>query len=71
MQIKPNKMVVDLIGKFFIIPPCEFHTKKKDVRVDTEHPLLRVLQLPMRLQHIHQFHGVRFVDRANLMCNGT
>jgi len=39
--------------------------KKKDVPVDTEHPLLRVLLLQMRLQHIHQFHGVRFVDRAN------
>ena len=65
MQMKPNKMVVDLIGKFFIIPPCEFHTKKKDVRVDTEHPLLRFLRLPMRLPHIRLFRDIRFVGRAN------
>ena len=44
---------------------------KKDVRVDTEHPLLRVLLLQMRLLHIHQFHGVYFFGRANLMCSGT
>ena len=69
--MKPNKMVVDLIGKFFIIPPCEFHTKKKDVRVDTEHPLLHFLRLPMRLPHIHLFRGVYFVGRANQVCNGT
>ena len=44
---------------------------KKDARVDTEHPLLRVLLLQMRLLHIHQFHGVYFFGRANLMCSGT
>ena len=71
MQMKPNKMVVDLIGKFFIIPPCEFHTKKKDVRVDTEHPLLRVLLLPMRHPHIRLFQSVCFGCRANRVCSGT
>ena len=69
--MKPNKMVVDLIGKFFIVPPCEFHTKKKDVRVDTEHPLLRFLQLPLRFPHIHLFRNVCFVGRANRVCSGT
>ena len=44
---------------------------KKDVRLDTEHPLLRVLLLQMRLPHIHQFHGIHFFGRANLMCSGT
>ena len=44
---------------------------KKDVRVDTEHPLLRVLLLPMRLPHTHQFHGDDYFGRANLIRNGT
>ena len=44
---------------------------KKDVRVDTEHPLLRVLLLQMRLQHINQFHGFHFFGRANRVCSGT
>ena len=69
--MNPNRIVVDLIGKFFIIPPFLLNPKKKDVRVDTEHPLLRVLLLQMRLPHIHQFHGVHFFGRANLVCNGT
>ena len=68
--MKQNKMVVDLIGKFFIVPPCEFHTKKKDVRVDTEHPLLRFLLLQMHHSHIRRF-DIYFVGRANLVCNGT
>ena len=44
---------------------------KKDVRVDTEHPLLRVLLPQMRHQRIHQFHGVHFFDRANLVRSGA
>ena len=44
---------------------------KKDARVDTEHPPWRVLLLKMSLLHIHQFHGVHFFGRANLMCSGT
>ena len=44
---------------------------RKDVRVDTEHPLLRVLQLPMRHSHIRLFHSDFVVGRANLVCNGT
>ena len=69
--MKPNKMVDDLIGKFFIIPPCEFHTKKKDVRVDTEHPLLHALLLQMRHSHIRRY-VVRFLGyRAKKVCSGT
>ena len=44
---------------------------KKDVRVDTEHPLLRVLLLQMRLPHIRQFRDTHLVGRANLVCSGT
>ena len=63
--MNPNKIVVDFIGKFFIIPPFLLNPKKKDVRVDTEHPLLHFLRLPMRLPHIHLFRGIYFVGRAN------
>jgi len=45
--------------------------KKKDVPVDTEHPLLRVLRLPMRHSHIRLSHSDFVVGRANLVCNGT
>ena len=44
---------------------------KKDARVDTEHPLLRVLRLQMRHLHIHRFRDVYLIGRANLACNGT
>jgi len=44
---------------------------KKDARVDTEHPLLRVLLLQMRLPHIRTFREFRFVGRNNLVCSGT
>ena len=44
---------------------------KKDARVDTEHPLLRVLLLPMRHPHIRLFQSVCFVGRANRVCSGT
>ena len=69
--MNPNRIVVDLIGKFFIIPPFLLNPKKKDVRVDTEHPLLRVLRLPMRHSHIRLFHSDFVVGRANQVCNGT
>ena len=54
MQTTPKRIVVDLIGKFFILPPLSY-AKKKDVRVDTEHPLLRVLLLQKRIRHIRLF----------------
>ena len=44
---------------------------KKDVRVDTEHPLLRVLLLQKRLRHIRLFRDTHLVGRANQVCNGT
>ena len=70
MQITPNKIVVDLIGRFFILPPLSY-AKKKDVPVDKEHPLLQILLLQMRLPHIHTFRGIRFVGRNNRVCSGT
>jgi len=70
MQTTPKRIVVDLIGKFFILPPLSY-AKKKDVPVDRAHPLLRVLLLQMRHLHIHQSRGVHWLDRANLVCNGT
>ena len=68
MVIKISK--VDLIGKFFILPP-RFYSKKKDARVDTEHPLLRVLLLQKRLWHIRLYRDTHLVGRANQVCNGT
>ena len=44
---------------------------KKDVRVDTEHPLLRVLLLQKRRWHIRLFRDTHLVGRANLVCSGT
>ena len=70
MQTTPKRIVVDLIGKFFILPPLSY-AKKKDVRVNTEHPPLRVLLLQKRLRHIRLFHDTHLVGRANLVCNGT
>ena len=71
MQMNPNRIVVDLIGKFFIIPPFLLNLKKKDARVDTEHPPLRVLLLQMRHPHIRLFQSVCFDCRANRVCSGT
>ena len=68
--MNPNKIVVDLIGKFFILPPLSY-AKKKDVPVDRAHPLLQILLLQMRLLHIHTFRDIRFFGRNNLMCSGT
>ena len=68
-QPTPKRMVVDRIGKFFTLPPLSY-AKKKDVRVDTEHPLLRFLLLQMRHSHIRRF-DIYLVGRANLVCNGT
>ena len=42
-----------------------------DVRVDTEHLLLRVLPLQKRLWHIRLFRDTHLVGRANQVCNGT
>ena len=51
MQTIPKRIVVDLIGKFFIYLP--YHIKKKDVPVDRH--ILAILLLQMRLPHIHTF----------------
>ena len=64
-------MDVDLIGKFFSTPPFLLNPKKKDVRVDTEHPLLHALLLQMRHSHIRRY-VVRFLGyRAKKVCSGT
>ena len=63
-------MIVDLIGKFFILPPLSY-AKKKDVPVDKEHPLLQILLLQKRLWHIRLFRDTHSIGRANLVCNGT
>ena len=70
MQTTPKRIVVDLIGKFFILPPLSY-AKKKDVPVDRAHPLLQILLLQMRLPHIRTFREFCFVGRNNLVCNGT
>ena len=70
MQTTPKRIVVDLIGKFFIQPPLSY-AKKKDVPVDRAHPLLQILLLQMRLPHIRTFRDIRFVGRNNLVCSGT
>ena len=69
MVVKISK--VDVIGRFFIIPPFLLITKKKDVRVDTEHPLLQILLLQKHLWHIRLFRDTHSIGRANLVCNGT
>ena len=68
MVVKISK--VDLIGRFFILPPLSY-AKKKDVPVDREHPPLRVLLLQKRLWHIRLFRDTHLVGRANQACNGT
>ena len=67
----PNKIVVDLSGKFFIRPLVVFHTKNKDAPVDREHPLLHIVLRAMYLLHTRRC-GARYVDyRAKLVCNGA
>ena len=61
---------VALIGRFFILSP-RFYSNKKDARVDTEHPLLRVLLLQKRLWHIRLFRDTHLAGRANQVCSGT
>ena len=61
---------VALKGRFFILSP-QFFPKKKDVRVDTEHPPMRLLLLQKRLRHIRLFRDIHLVGRANLVCSGT
>ena len=70
MQTTPKRIVVDLIGKFFILPPLSY-AKKKDVPVDRAHPLLQILLLQMRLPHIRTFRDIRFVGHNNRVCSGT
>jgi len=67
----PNKIVVDLSGKFFIRPLVVFHTKNKDALVDKGHPLLHSVLLAMYLLHIRRC-GARHVRyRAKQVCNGA
>ena len=67
----PNKIVVDLSGKFFIRPLVVFHTKNKDALVDKGHPLLHSVLLAMYLLHIRRC-GARHVRyRAKRVCNGA
>ena len=67
----PNKIVVDLSGKFFIRPLVVFHTKNKDAPVDRGHPLLHSVLLAMYLLHIRRC-GARHVRyRAKQVCNGA
>ena len=61
---------VALTGRSFILPP-QFFPKKKDARVNTEHPPLRVLLLQKRLRHIRLFRDTHSIGRANQVCNGT
>ena len=70
MQTTPKRIVVDLIGKFFILPPLSY-AKKKDVPVDKEHPLLQILPLQMRRVHIRTLNVFRFVGRDNQVRNGA
>ena len=68
MVIKISK--VDVIGSSFILSP-QFFPKKKDARVNTEHPPLRVLLLQKRRRRIRLFRDTHLVGRANQVCNGT
>ncbi len=66
----PRIIMDDLIGKSFILSP-QFYLRKKDARVDTEHPLLQILRLQMHPLHIHLFRDTHLIGRANQVCNGT
>ena len=67
----PNRIVVDLIGKFFISLPSEFRTNNKDVPLHKGHPLSRVLLLQMHRLHIRICGARYFYYRAKQVCNGA
>ena len=67
----PNKIVVDLSGKFFIRPLVVFHTKNKDALVDKGHPLLHSVLLAMYPLHIRRCGARHFDYRAKQVCNGA
>ena len=69
--IDPNITNEDLIGMFFICPPSIFRTKKKDVPVEKEHPLWRVLLPQKRLLHIRRCGARHLVDRAKQGYSGA
>ena len=69
--IDPNIMNEDLIGKSFISPPLVFRTKKKDVPVETEHPLWRVLLPQKHRLHIRRCGARHLVDRAKQGYSGA
>ena len=69
--IDPSIIKDDLIGKSFINPPSEFRTKKKDVPVETEHPLWRVLLPQKHRLHIRRCGARHPVDRAKQGYSGA
>ena len=69
--IDPNMINEDLIGKSFIYPPSVFRTKKKDVPVETEHPLWRVLLPQKHRLHIRRCGARHPVDRAKQGYSGA
>lgn len=64
-------IIVDAIGRFFIRLLSEFHTKKKDVPVDREHPSSLVLVRQMRSLRIRRYGAQNSLCRANQGCSGT
>ena len=69
--IDPSMMNEDLIGKSFINPPSESRTKKKDVPVETEHPLWRYLLPQKHRLHIRRCGARHLVDRAKQGYSGA
>ena len=69
--IDPSMMNEDLIGKSFISPPSEFRTKKKDVPVETEHPLWRYLLPQKHRLHTRRCGARHLVDRAKQGYSGA
>jgi len=69
--IDPNMMNEDLIGKSFISLPSEFHTKKKDAPVETEHPLWRCLLPQKHRLHTRRCGARHLVDRAKQGYSGA
>ena len=69
--IDPNIMSEDLMGRSFISLPSIFHTKKKDVPVETEHPLWRYLLPQKHRLHIRRCGARHLVDRAKQGYSGA
>ena len=69
--IDPSIINDDLMGKFFISPPSVFRTKKKDVPVETEHPLWRCLLPQKHRLHTRRCGARHLVDRAKQGYSGA